>query len=410
MSKILLLVPTSTYRAHDLLAAASRLQVEVVVGSEVQQALEPETAGTTLTVDLADPPVAALQIEAYHRRCPLVAIVGLDDETTLVAAVAAERLGFRHNSVQAVAAASSKSSTRLVQQRSGLPCPDFFLADRAGGADKARQRVGYPCVLKPTFLSASRGVIRADNDVEFRHAFDRIGRLLEQPEIRRRGGSAASEILIERYVPGAELALEGILTGGDLQVLALFDKPDPLEGPFFEETLYVTPSRLSGAHQQLVAKATAELAAALGLAEGPIHAEIRLDGNHATVLELAPRAIGGLCSRVLRFGADVSLSELILRHALGEPIDGLRRENQASGVMMIPIPRAGILHAVEGVEQAESIAQVEHVVISTHRGQAVVPLPEGNQYLGFIFARAAQAATVETALRQAHACLRFEIA
>jgi biotin carboxylase len=217
-------------------------------------------------------------------------------------------------------------------------------------------------------------------------------------------------VLIEEYVDGREVALEGLLTDGELRLLALFDKPDPLSGPYFEETLYVTPSRLSEEDQQEILRVTAEAAMAMGLRHGPIHAELRLrEGAMPVMIEVAARSIGGLCSRTLRFGLGISLEELILRHALGRDVEGLAREAQASGVMMIPIPRGGTLEKTRGLEEARAISGIEEIAITAHPGKTLVPLPEGSSYLGFIFARGREPKAVERSLREAHAKISFEI-
>jgi biotin carboxylase len=279
-------------------------------------------------------------------------------------------------------------------------------------ARAAARRVRYPCVLKPLVLSASSGVIRADDAAGFVTAFARVAALLADPTVRALG-EGTEQILVEDFVPGIEVAVEGLLTDGALTVLALFDKPDPLDGPFFEETIYVTPSRLPEATQQAIAEVTAQAARALGLTDGPIHAELRLRPGGAApapiVLELAARSIGGLCSRTLRFGTGLTLEDIILRRALDLPIASLERERAAAGVMMIPIPRAGVLEKVAGVEAAGAMPHVEDVTISAHPGETLVPLPEGHRYLGFIFARAATPAAAEQALRAAHAVLDFDI-
>jgi biotin carboxylase len=259
----------------------------------------------------------------------------------------------------------------------------------------------FPCVVKPTTLSGSRGVMRADNPAELALRFARLRGIL--------AGERCADVLVEDYVPGVEVALEGLLDRGRLRTLALFDKPDPLEGPFFEETLYVTPSRLPAEAQASIAAAAAAAAAALGLREGPIHAELRWNERGPFLIEVAARSIGGLCSQTLRFGTDMSLEELILRQALGEPIDE-PREGRAGGVMMIPIPSAGHLRAVHGVEEAKAVPGIESVEITARTNHPLVPLPEGDSYLGFIFARGETPAFVEGALRAAHARLRFEIA
>jgi biotin carboxylase len=264
--------------------------------------------------------------------------------------------------------------------------------------------VDLPAVLKPVALSASRGVIRADNAEGARRAHARIRAILADA-----GEDADGPILAERYVPGTEVAVEALMRAGELEVLAVFDKPDPLEGPYFEETIYVTPSRLALAAVGLIEATTAAAARALGLREGPVHAELRLDGGRAWVLELAARSIGGLCSRALRFGAGISLEEVILRHALRLPIGPHEREQAASGVMMLPIAHGGTLREVRGLPAARAVAGVEDIRITIPRGRPVVPLPEGDRYLGFAFARAATPAQVEAALREAHAALEVVV-
>ena len=275
-------------------------------------------------------------------------------------------------------------------------------------AAAARQQ-DYPVVLKPTFLAASRGVIRADDPAGFVAAFRRIGALLRQADVQERGRDAARLILVEEFVPGVEVALEGLLSAGRLKVLALFDKPDPLDGPFFEETLYVTPSRLAAPVQDAITAITADAARALGLREGPVHAELRVNDRGAWLIELAARSIGGLCSRVLRFGTGLSLEEVILMHALGRDVTALQREPRPAGVMMIPIPRAGILRGVSGMREARLVPAVDDITISATIGKPLVPLPEGSSYLGFIFARGGSPALVEAALREAHRRVRFDI-
>jgi biotin carboxylase len=270
-------------------------------------------------------------------------------------------------------------------------------------------RVEYPCVVKPLSLSASRGVIRADDPTQFADACHRLMAILQRPDVAVSRRRSAQEILVERFIPGSEVALEGLLTNGQLRVLALFDKPDPLDGPFFEETIYVTPSRLPSAVQHQIASCTVEVASALGLRHGPVHVELRVNKHGPWLLEIAPRSIGGLCSRTLRFGDGLSLEELLLRHALGLDAEILERERLAAGVMMIPIPKAGILRQVTGQEHAKQVGGIEDIRITIPLGQEVVPLPEGSRYLGFIFARDSTPAGVELALREAHRRLTFVI-
>jgi biotin carboxylase len=266
----------------------------------------------------------------------------------------------------------------------------------------------FPCVVKPLMLSASRGVIRADDEAQFVGAVRRLDRILQTSEVSVTG-EAARQILIERFVPGREVALEGLLVKGELHVLALFDKPDPLDGPFFEETIYVTPSRLPATVQAEIASCTSRAAQALGLQDGPVHAELRVNRHGPWVIEVAARSIGGLCSRTLRFGTGLSLEELILRHALGMEVPTLERERRAAGVMMLPVPRAGVLKEVRGQAEALAVPGIDEVAITAHPGQDLVPLPEGASYPGFIFARAESPERVEAALREAHRRLEFVV-
>jgi len=286
--------------------------------------------------------------------------------------------------------------------------PSYRLIPLDGDLATIARTLDYPCVVKPLSLSASRGVIRADDARAFAAAVARIRAILAGPDVAV-SEEGRRELLVERFVPGIEVALEGLLVEGDLRVLALFDKPDPLNGPYFEETIYVTPSRLPDDVQKAIAGAAAAACAALGLTDGPVHAELRVNAEGPWVIEVAARSIGGLCSRTLRFGTGMTLEELILRHALGWPLPSLDRDQRAAGVMMIPIPRAGRLREVRGLEAAGLVRHIEDVVISAHPGQELIPLPEGWQYLGFIFARAERPADAEAALRAAHEALHFEI-
>jgi len=347
-------------------------------------------------------------VELADRR-PIRAVVGVDDTTAVAAAAIAEALGVTTaNSVSAANASRDKLQTRRRLGAAGVPQPRYWPISLDDDPAHAARQVEWPCVLKPLSLSASRGVIRTDDAAQFAAAFERITALLRRDDVSV-SGDAARLILAEEFIAGGEVALEGLLTEGTLHTLALFDKPDPLDGPFFEETIYVTPSRLPRAIQASIADVAARACDALGLREGPVHAELRVHEGGPFVLEVAGRSIGGLCSRTLRFGTGMSLEEIILRHALAWPIDSLERERRPAGVMMIPIPCAGRLDAVHGVDEAKKVTDIEDVTISAHVGQELVPLPEGWQYLGFIFARADTPERVEGALRDAHGRLAFSI-
>jgi biotin carboxylase len=409
MDRLLLLLPTTTYRTEDFIDAARTLGVDLVCASEKPSTFETHAPDHLLTLDFTDPDGAATKVAELAARRPLRAVVGVDDLTTVAAAAIAERLGLRTNAVAAVTAARDKFQMRQCLAAAGVPIPRFRRIALKDDPFVAARGVQFPCVLKPLALSASRGVIRANTVDQFIAAFRRIAALLARDDVEV-SGDAAQFLLAEEYVPGLEVALEGLLMGGTLHTLALFDKPDPLEGPYFEETLYVTPSRLPVTVQDAIARVAASACAALGLVEGPVHAELRVNDAGPWVLEVAARSIGGLCSRTLRFGTGMTLEEIILRHALGWEIASLARERRPAGVMMIPIPRAGRLQGVRGQESAAAVAGVEDVTLTAHIGQELVPLPEGWHYLGFIFARAESPDAVEAALRDAHARLKFDIA
>jgi biotin carboxylase len=396
VARVLLLLPTATYRAEDFLAAAEAVGAEVVIASERRQALGGAMGDRALRVDLRRPERAAAAVVELSERVGLDAVVAVDDGGVATAALAGERLGLPHNPPAAVAATRDKAAMRRAFAAAGVPQPGFRLllpGDDAGAVE-------LPAVLKPVALSASRGVIRADDPAAARAAEARIRAILADA-----GEDPGGPILAETYAPGAEVAVEALLRAGELEVLAVFDKPDPLEGPYFEETIYVTPSRLPAETQRRIEETAAATAAALGLREGPVHAELRVDGDRIRVLELAARSIGGLCSRSLRFGAGISLEEVILRHALGLPLGDHARERAASGVMMLPIRRAGTLREVRGLDAARAVLGVSDVRITIAPGRPVVPLPEGDRYLGFAFARGETPAEVEAALRAADAAL-----
>jgi len=308
-----------------------------------------------------------------------------------------------------VRACHDKFLARQLYRAAGLPVPQFFRVALSDDPRAAAARTPFPCVLKPLGLSASRGVIRANNPDEFLAAFERIKALLEKSRDILMAGEPENRYLqVESYIEGRELAIEGVLSDGALTVLALFDKPDPLEGPFFEETIYVTPSREVADTQSAIISTVQRAARALGLSWGPIHAEARVNSQGVWMLETAARPIGGLCSKALRFDA-WSLEELIIRHAIGENISSARLSGPAAGVMMIPIPRGGVYCGVSGLEQASSVPGIEEVIITAKEGQQLVPLPEGASYLGFLFARGHSPAFVEEALRRAHSQLAFRL-
>jgi biotin carboxylase len=402
--RVLLLMSPATYRAGAFLNAAKRLNLELVVGIDLPETLS-EYWHVPLGVDFAEPETSVRTIVEFAQEHPIHAIISVDDSATELAARASAALGLAHNSPQAAEAARDKLLMRKLMSAGDVPCPvfrSFLLSDDPAWI---ATQVTYPCVVKPLRLSGSRGVIRANNPGEFVVAFNRLKRLL----ISEGNAERETSILVEDFIPGFEVALEGMLTHGQLKVLALFDKPDPLDGPFFEETIYITPSRLPAGVQKDISGCVATAAASLGLREGPVHAELRVDEQGPWMLEIAGRSIGGLCSTILEFGSGMCLEELILRHAVGQEITSIERDKHAAGVMMIPIPSTGILKSVHGVEEALKVPLIRGVEITAKLNYPLVPLPEGASYLGFIFARGETPAEVEEAIRKAHKLLRFEI-
>ncbi len=404
--RVLLLTTPHTYRAEAFRAAARKLDSEVATAIDLPDELgKPREAA--LTLDFRDPDRAVQHIVTYAHDRPFTAILSVDDSASLIAAQASAALHLPHNSPQAAEAARDKFVMRTLLKQGGVRVPNFQLLSTADDLSQMAQHVKYPCVVKPLALNGSRGVIRADDVDQFVVAAQRLSRLLYSID----PSPDPKPFLVEDFIPGVEVALEGLLDHGKLKVLALFDKPDPLDGPFFEETIYVTPSRLRSDRQAAIAQCTSDSAKALGLSEGPVHAELRINEHGAWLVEMAGRSIGGLCSQTLRFAhsADVSLEEIILRQALGLEINSLERESRSGGVMMIPIPEAGLLRQVTGVEEAKAVTGIEDVQITAKLNYPLVLLPEGESYLGFIFARGDTPAEVEAALRAAHACLHFDV-
>lgn len=383
--------------------------MDLTVASDFPSTFETAHPDALVTFDFANPARATEQARAFHARYPVSAVVGMDDDTAVLAAVIAPALGLPANPVGATEAARDKHRQRELFAAAGVPIPAFSLHQLADDPDAVAGVVPYPCVLKPLRLAASRGVIRADNPGQFMTARARLAAILAQPDAAA-CGEPARQYLVEEFIPGVEVAVEGLVEHGHLHVLALFDKPDPLDGPYFEESIYVTPTRLSADVRTAIEDCAARAVRALGIERGPVHAEVRWNQRGAWLIEIAARPIGGRCSAVLRFGPELmSLEELLLRRALDFPVPSLEREQTASGVMMIPVPGAGTLKGVKGREEAAQVPGVVEVVITAHPGERLVPWPEGARYPGFIFARGSTGAAVEHSLREAHRRLTFEL-
>lgn len=407
--RVLLVLPTQTYRAQAFLDAAARAGMEIVVASDVPSTLAALTPGREVLVDLGSPDEAGERAAEFAQEHPVDAVVGVDESAVLTAASIAERLGLPHHPVAAVAATRDKRRMRALFEAARLPEPRWTAlstdSEEAELAEAVDRVGGFPVVVKPVDLAASRGVIRAADPVELATAVERIERLQTRLDCAPEGSAPGHPILVEEFVPGSEVAVEGLAVDGQVHVLAIFDKPEPLDGPYFPETIYTTPSRHAPATQAQLVGLTVAAAAALGLREGPLHAELRIPLAGPVLLEVAARSIGGLCSRTLRFGPSGawSLEELILRRAAGQQLapEDLARAGAASGVLMLPVPRSGRLRAVVGLHEASAVPGIDGVSISIAPGTEVEPLPEGDRYLGFVFARRPTPVEVEFALRRA---------
>jgi len=410
MSRLLILASKLGYQARSFADAAKALGADVAFASDRCHRIEDPWADGAIAVHFDDPEEAARRIVQQSLVRPVDGVIALGDRPTSTAAFAARALGFAYNSPQSVENCRSKLRQREILRDAGLPVPGFFSFKLDKRVEKILPRVQFPCVIKPLRRAASQGVIRANSPEEFQAAVERIKKLLESPEVQVEREPESDRLLVERYIPGAEVSVEGLLTRGKLRILAIFDKPDPLEGPYFEETIYVAPSRLPDEAYDSVIECAEKTVAALGLSHGPVHAEFRVNDDGPWVLEAAARPIGGLCARAVRFGPQrMPLEELLVRHALGMPGTDVDREDDASGVMMIPVPKSGVLETIEGEEQARAIPGVEGVQITARLRDFIAAWPEGSSYLGFIFARGKSPAEVEAALRQAHSQLKFEI-
>ncbi|MBS1855220.1 MAG: ATP-grasp domain-containing protein [Acidobacteria bacterium] len=393
---LLLFAATTGYQIRVFADAARRIGAKVTLATDRCHILDDPWGDDAVPVkfDRVGESLAVL------RECGLKVdgVTAVGDRPAVLAAAAAEMFGVPFHPHAAALACHDKHLARSLFRAAGLRVPEFFPAGVDEDPAEVAARAMYPCVLKPLGQSASRGVIRANDATEFAAAFRRIARMGQK------------ELQVEAYIPGREFAIEGVVTRGELQVIAIFDKPDPLEGPYFEETIYVTPSREPAEVRAALVETAARAVRAVGLSHGPVHAELRYNDAGAWILEVHARPIGGLCARAVRLADAIPLEEMILVHALGGNVRMAELDAGASGVMMIPIPKGGIYQSVDGVERARSVPGIEDVVITAAEGQNLVPLPEGSSYLGFIFARGETPEKVEAALRRSHAELEFHIA
>lgn len=403
--RLLLIAPHSSYRIAPYIQAAHKLGVEVLVASTSKHSLVSEVAeGMRIDLDSYkdDPQQAIKPLLKIHHDKSFTGVIATDDSAVSLAAYAASAMDLPHNPPDAVKLTHRKDLARACLAQHGIPVPEFQRIDLTIDISRQARELPYPCVIKPLSLSGSRGVIRVNNIDECLSACHRIKSIISDVSDQ----DTQRFLLAEKYIPGFEVAVEGMLNKGDLQILAMFDKPDPMEGPYFEETYYVTPSRLTSEEQALISKRVTDACHAYGLVNGPVHAELRLFNGEAWILEIAARTIGGQCAQLLRFGTGYGLEELVIRQATGNPVQ-TETKDKSAGVLMIPIPKAGILRRVEGLANARRVPCITKVEISVRDGYELIPLPEGAAYLGFIFAEGPDPQSVENALRESHACLNF---
>ena len=412
--RLLLFTAKLGYQTRSFEDAARKLGVQLVYVTDRCHQLEDPWGDQAIAAHFESPEKAAYTVMEAMRDQEVSGILALGDRPAAAAAYAARGLGIEYNHPAAVEACRSKLRMREVFRDAGLRVPWFRSFPISPTPEPSLLGILFPCVVKPLSLSASQGVMRANNRDEFLAAASRLRRLLESPEIRATREPNLDQMLVEGYIPGKEVAVEGLLSDGALRILAIFDKPDPLEGPYFEEAIYVTPSRLPESTQTQIEKCANDAARALGLTNGPIHAEFRINEEGVWPIEVAPRPIGGLCARALRFCPlnepdEISLEELLLRHALKLPRGDAPRETQASGVLMIPVPQSGILQSVSGVEGARATHRITELIITARLHDYIAAWPEGSSYLGFLFAKGNSPEEVEHAIREAHKKLNFRI-
>ncbi len=388
-----MVLPTETYRATDFVTAARSLGVELSIASESKLPLL--GADRQVLIDCADPAASAERVADLAAVTPIDAIIAADDAGVEIAARASELIGLPSSPVAAVQATLDKAVARRLLARAEIAQPEFRVVD-LGSAGQAAVQLGFPVVTKPRTRSASVGVMRADD-------IDELGESAALAARHQREDDGSGRFLVERFVSGPEISVEGLIWDGSVEILAIFDKPDQPDGPVFPETILVTPTSLPATMISEVERTVAAATGALGLTQGPIHAELRIEDGVPVVLEVAGRTIGGLCGRSLTFGLmGDSLESLVLRQALGRRKLGSTRHPGASGVLMVPVPTQGTLTSIRGLEEAESIPGVTSIEISIPVGAEVQPTPEGHRYLGFVFARARTPSEVVEALRAAH--------
>ncbi len=383
---VILIIPSASYRSNAFMNAADKLDLKILVVTDNSQVFSDQFPDNIITMNFDHWTEKLDEISEWSDRFNLKAVIGVDEESILLAAIFSQYLGIEHNSIESVMRTKNKLLMRFELKKARMNCPWFRSFSIEKLPDDIIEEINFPCVIKPTFLSASQGVLRVNNEQEFKEGFQILTDLLSQKKIKKRGGEEANYIMVEEYIPGNEVSIEGIVSQGKLKILAIFDKPEPLEGPTFEETIFVTPTALSEAMQSSLYETAQQAMETLGIVKGPVHIEVRINSNGNYILECASRSIGGMCSKILEFQGGMSLEELILRSSLGRNIEKSNLSDTAKGVMMMPINNSGKLKEMRGVEEAISVDGITDLQITIKPGEMLDPLPKGDRYLGFLFA------------------------
>ena len=400
-SAVILIIPSASYRTGPFMNAIKKLDLKVLVISDKSQVFSGKYPDNLIIINFNHWKDKSVEISKWAKNNGLKAVIGVDEESIVLAANLSNFLNVDHNSIESVLLTKNKYLMRTELKKTGLCSPWFKIFSIYESSNKIINEISFPCVIKPTFLSGSRGVMRVNTKKELSEGIKTLNELLSLDELRKRAGKQSDYIMIEEYIPGKEVAIEGIVSEGKLTMLAIFDKPELLEGPTFEETIIVTPSVLTKKIQYSLLETLQIVVKALGIVKGPVHAEARINKNGNYILECASRSIGGLCSKVLEFQGGISLEELILRAYLGRNIEKSKLIGNARGVMMMPTEKKGILKEIGGVKDALVVNGVTDLQITVKPGEKLQPLPKGDRYLGFIFAEGNNQEFVINALKNA---------
>ena len=400
-SAVILIIPSASYRTGPFMNAIRKLDLKVLVISDKSQVFSGKYPDNLIIINFNHWKDKSVEISKWAKNNGLKAVIGVDEESIVLAANLSNFLNVDHNSIESVLLTKNKYLMRTELKKTGLCSPWFKIFSIYESSNKIINEISFPCVIKPTFLSGSRGVMRVNTKKELSEGIKTLNELLSLDELRKRAGKQSDYIMIEEYIPGKEVAIEGIVSEGKLTMLAIFDKPELLEGPTFEETIIVTPSVLTKKIQYSLLETLQVVVKALGIVKGPVHAEARINRNGNYILECASRSIGGLCSKVLEFQGGISLEELILRSYLGRNIEKSKLIGNARGVMMMPTEKKGILKEIGGVKDALVVNGVTDLQITVKPGEKLQPLPKGDRYLGFIFAEGNNQEFVINALKNA---------